>query len=86
MLTPVNATTNTPPTREQITESTPQLVGTETCRNIVFPDQASAPAKRTWQSWILKGYFPVYRIGRRVFLDPTQVRLALDRRFKISAA
>jgi hypothetical protein len=30
-------------------------------------------------------YFPVHKIGRRVFLDPVEVRSALDRRFKINA-
>ncbi len=62
-----------------------QLVGVNKCREIVFPDPESAPGKRTFNQWMANRYFPVHKIGRRVFLDPVEVRSALDRRFKISA-
>lgn len=62
-----------------------QLVGTDRCREILFPDAASAPGKRTFAEWMARGYFPVHRIGRRVFLDPEEVRAALDRRFRVNA-
>jgi len=62
-----------------------QLVGTDKCREILFPDKPSAPGKRTFLEWQARGYFPVVKIGRRVFLDPEQVRAALERRFKINA-
>lgn len=61
------------------------LVGVNKCREIVFPDPESSPGKRTFNEWMARGYFPVYRVGRRVFLDPVEVRAALDRRFKIAA-
>ena len=61
------------------------LVGVNKCREIVFPDPESAPGKRTFNQWMANRYFPVHKIGRRVFLDPIEVRNALDRRFKINA-
>lgn len=62
------------------------LVGVEKCREIVFPDcKESGPGKRTFNEWMANRYFPVHKIGRRVFLDPVEVRSALDRRFKINA-
>ncbi len=36
-------------------------------------------------SWQAKGYFPIVKIGRRVFADPDEVRRALERRFKRNA-
>lgn len=79
------------PLREQLTETTtrinnePRLVGVLTCLAEVFPDAETAPGKRTFHEWMSRGYFPVYRIGRRVFLDPCEVRRALERRFKVNA-
>lgn len=61
------------------------LVGIDKCRDTVFPDSESAPSKRTFNQWMKNRYFPVHKIGRRVFLDPVEVRTALDRRFKINA-
>ena len=63
---------------------TTQLVGVETCRQMVFPD-SSGPAPRTFKKWMANRYFPVHKIGRRVFLDPEEVRAALSRRFRINA-
>ncbi|RYD24155.1 MAG: hypothetical protein EOP88_01265 [Verrucomicrobiaceae bacterium] len=60
------------------------LVGINRCREILFPDAASAPAIRTFNEWMARRYFPVHKIGRRVFLDPFEVRAALDRRFRIN--
>lgn len=79
------AISSTTPAREQITESAARLVGVESCRAIVFPDADSGPGKRTFAEWMARGYFPKYAIGRRVFLDPAEVRRALERRFKIQA-
>jgi len=62
-----------------------QLVGTEKCREIVFPDKSSAPGRRTFMEWQARGYFPIVKIGRRVFVDPEECRRALERRFKINA-
>ena len=60
-----------------------QLVGMDQCIRIVFPDSDSRPSKRTFHSWKAKGYLPYHKIGKRVFLDPVQVREALDRQFLI---
>lgn len=61
------------------------LVGVKKCREILFPDLTSAPGIRTFNQWMANRYFPVHKIGRRVFLDPAEVRAALDRRFRINA-
>ena len=61
------------------------LVGVIRCREILFPDPKSAPGIRTFNQWMANRYFPVHKIGRRVFLDPVEVRSAFDRRFKINA-
>ena len=60
-----------------------QLVGAQACINLLFPDEASRPALRTFRKWQANRYFPVHKIGRSTFFDPEQVRAALDRRFKI---
>jgi hypothetical protein len=64
---------------------TAQLYGIDACRKIIFPDEATAPAERTFKKWMAARYFPVHKIGRRVFLDPEEVRAALSRRFRINA-
>lgn len=64
---------------------TAQLLGIEPCLKIVFPDEATAPAVRTFKKWMAARYFPVHKIGHRVFLDPEEVRAALSRRFRINA-
>lgn len=52
----------------------------------MFPDcRESGPSKRTWAEWQARGYFPIVKIGRRVFADPAEVRRALNRRFTINA-
>lgn len=66
-----------------MTNSSSQLVGAEACIKIVFPDEESRPAIRTFRAWQANRYFPFHKIGRRTFFDPEQVRAALDRRFKI---
>lgn len=66
-------------------DNTPQLVGKERCLEMVFPDKDSAPSKRSFDLWIQRKYFPVHRIGRRVFIDPEECRAALSLRFKIDA-
>ena len=63
----------------------PTLVGIQTCINRVFPDPETRPSKRTFMEWKAKKYFPSVKIGKRVFLDPVQVRKALEKRFTIEA-
>jgi len=63
-----------------------ELVGTDRCLEILFPDERSRPGLRTFRLWQANGYFPYHKIGRRTFFDPAEVRAALDRRFKINAA
>ena len=62
----------------------PQLVGMKTGLELVFPDPNTRPSIRSFNEWKKKGYFPSVKIGKRVFVDPAQVRLALDARFTIS--
>ena len=61
----------------------PQLVGIKTCLELVFPDPATRPSLRAFNEWKNRGYFPSVKVGRRVFLDPFQVRKALDANFTI---
>ena len=63
----------------------PQLVGPKTCLEMIFPDEETRPALRTFLEWKAKKFFPQVKIGKRVFLDPVQVRKALDTRFTIEA-
>jgi hypothetical protein len=63
----------------------PILVGITTCLRIVFPDAETRPSLRSFNEWKQRGYFPSVKIGKRVFLDPSQVRKALERRFTIEA-
>ena len=63
----------------------PQLVGMQTGLEMVFPDAESRPSFRAFTEWKRRGYFPSLKIGKRVFVDPAQVRLALESRFTINA-
>lgn len=63
----------------------PQLVGIQKGLELVFPDLETRPSIRAFNSWKQKGYFPSVKIGKRVFVDPVQVRKALDSRFTINA-
>jgi hypothetical protein len=59
------------------------LVGVSQCLELVFPEPSSRPCRRIWDEWRAKGFLPCRKIGRRVFMDPTEVRRAIDRQFKI---
>jgi hypothetical protein len=64
----------------------PTLVGIKTCHGIVFPNhETEGPGLRTFLEWKARKYFPSVKIGKRVFLDPVQVRKALDKKFTIQA-
>jgi len=63
----------------------PQLVGLKTGLELVFPDPKTRPSFRAFTEWKKRGYFPSLKIGKRVFVDPAQVRLALETRFTINA-
>ena len=63
----------------------PQYVGMQTGLELVFPDPETRPSIRAFNAWKAKGYFPSLKIGKRVFVDPAQVRLALESRFTINA-
>lgn len=69
----------------EIGRALPILVGVDTCLQIVFPDSATRPGKRTFLEWKARKYFPSVKIGKRVFLDPVAVRKALEKRFTIEA-
>lgn len=63
----------------------PTLVGIQTALEAVFTDEATRPSLRCFNEWKARKYFPSVKIGKRVFLDPVQVRKALDKRFTIHA-
>lgn len=63
----------------------PTLVGIQTALETVFSDAATRPSLRCFNEWKARKYFPSVKIGKRVFLDPVQVRKALDKRFTIQA-
>jgi hypothetical protein len=67
------------------TRSEPTLVGIKTTLCEVFPDEATRPSLRSFNEWKARKYFPSVKIGKRVFLDPAQVRRALEKRFTIHA-
>ncbi len=68
------------------TKPEPTLVGIKTCHGIVFPNhETEGPGLRTFLEWKARKYFPSVKIGKRVFLDPVQVRKALDKKFTIQA-
>jgi hypothetical protein len=62
-----------------------QLVGVEACLASIFPDKNSRPGLRSFRRWQADGFIPYYKIGRRTFFDPVEVRAEVDRRFKIKA-
>lgn len=61
-----------------------QLVGMQTCLEQVFPDQETRPSFRTFNKWKAMGFLPYHKVGKRVFMDPVQVRAALDKQFQIN--
>jgi hypothetical protein len=66
-------------------QHSPTYVGLEAGRIAVFGNGPDAPSKRSWAEWRARGYFPVIKIGKRVFVDADECRRALERRFKINA-
>jgi hypothetical protein len=71
-------------TKDKQTEK-PRLVGVQTALCEVFQDERTRPSLRCFNEWKALGYYPWIRIGKRVFLDPDQVRKALIERFTIPA-
>jgi len=63
-----------------------QLVGIQTCLEIVFPDEGSRPSFRLFNEWKARGYLPYHKVGKRVFMCPEQVRAALDKQFQIQVS
>jgi hypothetical protein len=94
-MSPANATLEHPPEsyHDKLTRLSeaiaagpgPHLIGIDDCRVVIYPDEKSAPAERTWKKWHAARYFRSYKIGRRVFGDPEEIRADLSRRFKINA-
>ena len=62
------------------------LVSVPDCLATVFPNHATTgPSIRTFRQWMTNRYFPTVRVGGRIFLNPEEVRNALERRFKVEA-
>jgi hypothetical protein len=51
----------------------------------LWPNEQERPSKRWFKELQLNGQIPHIRIGRLIFFDPAQVRLALDRKFTVEA-
>lgn len=66
-------------------QASPTFVGLEEGRKAVFGNGPEAPSKRTFAGWKAQGFFPFIKVGKRVFVDPSEVRRALERRFKVNA-
>lgn len=62
----------------------PQLVGAEDCIKIVFPCATSRPSLRSFREWQKRRYFGHVKVGRLTFFDPVEVRLAIEKRFKVN--
>jgi hypothetical protein len=73
---------DTPPISNQYA---PKLCGLEEGRIAIFGTGPEAPSKRSWAEWKARGYYPYIKLGKRVFVNPDEVRRALERRFKINA-
>lgn len=69
----------------QSNASTLALVGTRECLHIVFPDQSTRPSIRFFRELLRKRLVPSKKIGRRTFLDPLEVRRAIDERFSVAS-
>jgi hypothetical protein len=62
------------------------FVSVPDCLAAVFPNHATTgPSIRTFRQWIANRWVPTVRVGGRVFLDPEQVKNALERRFRVEA-
>lgn len=61
-----------------------RYVGLDECREILFGTGPSAPSKRTWAEWRARKFFPILKVGKRVFCHADSVRASLERRFKIN--
>ena len=61
------------------------LLSIDPARKTTFPDEEGRPSLRAWNDWRAKGYYPYVKIGKRVFIDPVQARIALESRFTINA-
>lgn len=68
-----------------IQNDSPTLVGLDAGRIAIFGTGSDAPSKRSWAEWRSRGYFPVVKVGKRVFVNAEECRRALERRFKINA-
>jgi hypothetical protein len=70
---------------ETTKQTEPALVGIDPARKAVFPDPSTRPSIRAWNEWRAKGYYPYVKIGKRVFIDASRARQALEARFTIEA-
>ena len=73
------------PTQRVGVENTNGLVGLRACRDEIFKDPKSRPCFRTFCDWKARRYFPIVKVGKRVFASPDAVRKALEKRFTIQA-
>ena len=68
--------------RANASEPGSRLVDVVSCIDEVF-DGERKPSLRTFRLWQAKGLIPYRKIGRLTFFDPLEVRIALDKQFRI---
>jgi hypothetical protein len=60
-------------------------VDASTCLAILFPGEKPGISLRHFRSLQAAGCFPVLKLGRRTLFQPSEVRAALEKRFKVRA-
>ena len=71
--------------KELLNEET-GLHGIDATIERVFPDPAGRPSKRTFEAWKRAGIIPYVKINRKVFYDPSEIRRALEKQFKVKVS
>jgi hypothetical protein len=66
-------------------QDAPILLGLDEGRIAIFGTGPEAPSKRSWDEWRARGYYPFFRLGKRIFINKEEVCRALERRFKVNA-
>jgi hypothetical protein len=60
-------------------------VDASTCLAILFPGDKPGISLRHFRSLQAAGCFPILKLGRRTLFLPSEVKAALEKRFKIRA-
>lgn len=63
----------------------PGLYSEKKAFELVFPDPDGRPSLRTIARWKAQKLFPYRKAGSRCFVDPLELRRAVDRLFTVKA-